>query len=176
MKSAIAFALAAALVPLALAPPAARAQGHPHGHAGHGTRGTKAAGQAQNASVREFTAAHHRMMAAMGQPYTGDPDIDFRVQMIPHHQGAIDMAKVALRHARDPFTRQLAESVIVEQQREIAEMRGWLARRGVEVAASPGPAHVIRWNSYRTPPGSNPGSLDERAGKSWYPGSGAPSR
>ena len=115
------------------------------------------------------------MMRDMNQPYTGDPDIDFRVQMIPHHQGAIDMARVALRHANDPFTRQLAESVIVEQQREIAEMRAWLANRGVQVPTQDGPRHVIRANSFRSTP-SNPGSLDERVGKSWAPGSGAPRR
>lgn len=69
----------------------------------------------QTLATREFIAAHHKMMAAMDQPYTGDPDADFRIQMIPHHQGAIDMARVALSRAKDPWTRQLAEAIIVEQ-------------------------------------------------------------
>ena len=90
------------------------------------------------------------MMRDMSVPYTGDPDVDFRVQMIPHHQGAIDMARVALRHATDPWTRQMAEGVIVEQQREIAEMQQWLARRGVTPPVGGQPRHTITANSYRT--------------------------
>ena len=136
-------------------------------HAGHGTM------QNQTPSTRELTAVHHKMMRDMNQPYTGDPDIDFRVQMIPHHQGAIDMARVALRRANDPFTRQLAEAIIVEQQREIYDMRNWLARRGVRAPEGGRPYHIIGWNSYRTLP-ENPGALEETQSKSWAPGSGVP--
>ena len=75
------------------------------------------------------------MMRGMSVPYTGDPDVDFRVQMIPHHQGAIDMARVALRHAKDPWTRQMAEGVIVEQQREIAEMQAMAGAPGHHTAS-----------------------------------------
>lgn len=154
------------------------------GHGGHGAhgpgagkggKGARAGAAPRNASVQELQAAHHKMMRDMNQPYTGDPDVDFRVQMIPHHQGAIDMARVALRHARDPFTRQLAEAVILEQQREIAEMRAWLGNRGVSVSAPSDPTYVTRWNSYPSRSVS-PGSRDESAGKSWAPGSGAPRR
>lgn len=124
-------------------------------------------------ATREYTAAHHKMMRGMNLPYTGDPDADFRIQMIPHHQGAIDMARVALRRATDPWTRQLAEAIIVEQQREIRDMQGWLARRGFHVPEGGTPLHVIGWNSYRTL-SPTPGSLEETQGTSWTPGSGMP--
>jgi hypothetical protein len=113
------------------------------------------------------------MMRDMAVPYTGDPDVDFRVQMIPHHQGAIDMARVALRHANDPWTRQMAEGVIVEQQREIAEMQQWLARRGVTPPPGGQPRHTITANSYRTIP-EEPGTRAELRGQSWAPGMGVP--
>lgn len=90
------------------------------------------------------------MMRNMAVPYTGDPDVDFRLQMIPHHQGAIDMAKVAMQHAKDPWSRQLAEAIIVEQQREIMQMRGWLASHGVTSPTGADPTHIMGANSYRS--------------------------
>jgi uncharacterized protein (DUF305 family) len=66
------------------------------------------------------------MMAA--KP-TGDPDRDFAAMMIPHHQGAIDMAKVELIYGRDPALRRLAQGIIVEQQQEIELMQRSLSER-----------------------------------------------
>jgi len=60
-------------------------------------------------------------------PMTGDPDRDFLAMMIPHHQGAIDMARLVLVHGRDPLTRQLAEEIMASQQAEIGSMQGRLA-------------------------------------------------
>ena len=80
------------------------------------------------ASTREYKEAHRKMMKDMHKPFTGDPDVDFRVHMIPHHQGAVDMAKIALKHAKDPETKKMAEDVIKEKDREVAEMRAWLKK------------------------------------------------
>ena len=60
-------------------------------------------------------------------PVTGDPDRDFVSMMMPHHRGAIEMAKVELRYGRDPELRRLARDVVAAQQREIAEMDRWAA-------------------------------------------------
>lgn len=140
---------------------------HDHGSTGHAAH---AGASVEAPATREFMAAHARMMSAMTMPYTGDPDVDFRIQMIPHHQGAIEMARVAIRHARDPWTRQLAEAVIVEQQREIAEMQAWLERRGATVPPGGQPSHVAG-DAYRTRP-AEAGSRAEAVGQSWAPGAG----
>jgi uncharacterized protein (DUF305 family) len=68
------------------------------------------------------------MMRAMhAAPPLGDPDRDFLAMMIPHHQGAIDMARALLIHGRDPIVRQLAADIIATQQAEIDSMNARLA-------------------------------------------------
>lgn len=65
-----------------------------------------------------------RMMKDMHDPgYTGQPDSDFLAMMIPHHEGAVEMARLVLIHGRDPMVRQLAEDIIASQTVEIAAMR-----------------------------------------------------
>ena len=94
-------------------------------HAGHG-----GAAPARNepASTRDLRAANDRMHRDMAIRYTGHADRDFAAAMIPHHQGAIDMAQVQLRHGTDPEMRRLAEEIIAAQEREIAQLRAFLAR------------------------------------------------
>ena len=69
-------------------------------------------------------------------PRTGDPDSDFVTLMIPHHQGAIDMAKTQLLYGTDPQMRRLAQAIITEQQSEIALMHLWLKQRAALWARS----------------------------------------
>ena len=71
----------------------------------------------------EITQANARMHDAMEIVPSGDSDRDFAQMMIPHHQGAIDMALVLLKHGRDERLKRLAQSIIVEQGQEIAYMR-----------------------------------------------------
>lgn len=61
-------------------------------------------------------------------PMTGEPDHDFAAMMIPHHQGAIDMAKAELLYGKDPVLRRLAQEIIVTQNAEIQVMQQQLAR------------------------------------------------
>ncbi len=61
-------------------------------------------------------------------PRNGVPEHDFITMMIPHHQGAIDMAKAVLLNTSDPELRNLAQGIITEQQNEIRVMQAWLAR------------------------------------------------
>lgn len=75
------------------------------------------------AFLAENDEAMERMMAAMHVAPTGDIDRDFVAMMIPHHQGAIDMARAVLRSSRNEAVRRLAQEIIVTQQDEIRVMR-----------------------------------------------------
>jgi uncharacterized protein (DUF305 family) len=73
--------------------------------------------------------AMNNMMANMMVTYTGDADVDFVNGMIPHHQGAIDMAKVELQYGKDPALQKLAADIVKAQEGEIAFMQEWQKKR-----------------------------------------------
>jgi uncharacterized protein (DUF305 family) len=79
---------------------------------------------------KAFAASMKTMMTSMNVKPTGKPDKDFALMMIPHHQGAIDMAKVELQYGTDPELRQLATDIVAAQDKEIAQMKAWLERNG----------------------------------------------
>jgi YVTN family beta-propeller protein len=73
--------------------------------------------------LAENRAAMDRMMTGMDVKPSGDVDRDFAAMMIPHHQGAIDMARAELRHGKNELLRRIAQEIIVDQQQEIGAMR-----------------------------------------------------
>lgn len=116
----------AVLASLALASAASAALAQHAGHHNHGS----APKAADNASTKAFKTANDKMHKDMDIAFSGDADVDFIEGMIPHHQGAIDMAKVVLAHGKDPETRKLATEIIAAQEKEIAFMRDWLKKKG----------------------------------------------
>ncbi len=83
----------------------------------------------ENPSDKEFRASMMKMNRDMKMSPTGDTDMDFAMMMIPHHQGAVDMARVELEYGTDPELRKLARNIIAAQKREIALMKKWEAQR-----------------------------------------------
>lgn len=125
----------------------AGAAGEMAGHAHHGVAAPQADAARHPAEfqrfIREMDRDMQQMMTDMHAPgYTGNADADFLAMMIPHHQGAVDMARLALIHGRDPLTRRLAEEIIASQSAEIAAMRARLEilRRGTDAAPGGFPA------------------------------------
>ena len=114
-------------------------------HAGNGVRGGRHAigplpfcPTAVNGSDSTFYAemlkVHTRMHQDMEIVPAGNPDRDFARMMIPHHQGAIDMALVELKYGCDKRLRRLALGIIVEQGQEIAYMRSLLVTPSTETS------------------------------------------
>ncbi|WP_296577553.1 DUF305 domain-containing protein [Phreatobacter sp.] len=81
---------------------------------------------ATSPSTRAFEEANAKMHRDMAIAFSGNADVDFVRGMIPHHQGAIDMARVVLQFGTNEQTKKWANEIIAAQEREIAEMREWL--------------------------------------------------
>jgi uncharacterized protein (DUF305 family) len=103
--------------------------------------GVAAAGQAlrsvEASFLAENRAAMDKMMDDMDVKPSGDVDQDFAAMMIPHHQGAIDVAQSELRYGRNEQLRRIAQEIIVDQQQEIAVMRLALNQPAPPSQASP---------------------------------------
>jgi hypothetical protein len=92
-----------------------------------GVQGAPSQTANQSEAVKAYMAAMDKMHGPMAEGVQdGNPDRAFVRSMIPHHQGAIDMAKVVLQHGKDEQTKKWANDVIRDQQREIDEMLAWL--------------------------------------------------
>lgn len=88
------------------------------------------AGPDAAAAAKAFTEVNARMHRDMTMTFSGKADVDFMKGMIPHHEGAVDMAKVLLQYGKDPELRKLADDVIRTQNEEITMMRDWLRKNG----------------------------------------------
>jgi hypothetical protein len=99
--------------------------------------GSPAASSVEAPFLAEDQVAMDTMMAGMEVKPSGDVDQDFAAMMIPHHQGAIDMAQAELRHGANEQLRRIAQEIIVDQQQEIAAMRLALGQPLPPPAAAP---------------------------------------
>ena len=126
-----------------------------HGPTPHHVRGTMpvqyVADRSDSSSEQPFQSendvAMNKMMADMTVKPTGDVDRDFVAMMVPHHQGAIDMAQAVLRYGHNEQLRRLAQEIVVTQQQEIAAMRLAVGEELPSSVASP------------TQPGAMPSSM-----------------
>jgi uncharacterized protein (DUF305 family) len=98
-----------------------------------------------SATDDSFDAQMGRAMERMNQDMmvkpSGNYDRDFAAMMIPHHQGAVDMARIELQFGKDPVLRRLAQGIIVEQLQEIEVMNLELKQLPDTASAAPGQAH-----------------------------------
>jgi uncharacterized protein (DUF305 family) len=143
-------ALAKAIVTMAclsVAPALAQHQGHQMpmpGNSGHMMPGMKSqSSMPMNEASKAFAEANMKMHKDMAIAFSGNADVDFAKGMIPHHQGAIHMSMIVLKHGKDAVVRKLATDIIAAQKTEIAQMSAWLARNGSQ-APSADAAAIIK--------------------------------
>lgn len=82
----------------------------------------------QGASSMAFAKANSEMHTSMDIEFSGNADADFAKGMIPHHQGAVDMAKIQLQYGKDAELQKFAQGIIAAQEAEIKFMGEWLAK------------------------------------------------
>ncbi len=102
-------------------------------HHQHGAMAAAKAPVFVASTAKPFAALMDDAMAVMDEgmkraPMNGVAEHDFVTMMMPHHQGAVDMAKALLLYTKDPELRNVAQGIITEQQNEIKVMQAWLQR------------------------------------------------
>jgi uncharacterized protein (DUF305 family) len=115
--------------------------------------------------LSENAAAMDKMMADMAIKPTGDVDRDFVAMMVPHHQGAVDMAKAELKYGHNEQLRRLAQEIVVTQQQEIPAMRlalGEALPPSVASPTQPGEASPPQQGAM-TPPMSSQGGMSHHS-------------
>ena len=123
--------LAAAALALGLSGVAMAHESQDHaGHGGHDHAAMAATDKTDTRATKAFRDVDAEMHRNMDIRYSNDVDVDFVRGMIPHHKGAVGMAKVALQNSKDPEIRKLAEDIIKAQDVEIAQMEAFLRKRG----------------------------------------------
>lgn len=95
----------------------------------HAMHDIEASSAATGEAAKAYEEVNLKMHKDMAIEFSGNPDVDFARGMVPHHQGAIDMAKVVLKYGKDPELRKLAEEIIKAQDTEIGFMKSWLAKQ-----------------------------------------------
>jgi hypothetical protein len=110
-------------------------------------------------SLSENEAAMNKMMADTTVKPTGDVDRDFVAMMVPHHQGAIDIAKAFLRYGHNEQLRRMAQEIVVTQQQEIAAMRLAVGEQPLPSAASPTQPAPVPPPMSRTSMNASPDSM-----------------
>ena len=95
----------------------------PHQHEVSPSPGTPPASTAAESFTALMMQDMERMHRDMSIVPSGDPDRDFAAMMIPHHQGAVDMARAELQFGKNPVLRRLAQGIVVEQLQEIEVMQ-----------------------------------------------------
>jgi len=88
----------------------------------------QAMAQTMSPASKGYMDAMAKIQKDMPKDMTGDANVDFAHMMIPHHQGATDMAEVLLQHSKDPMLRKMAQKMIKAQAKEIADLQGWLKK------------------------------------------------
>nr|WP_232072432.1 DUF305 domain-containing protein [Paraburkholderia pallida] len=107
--------------------------------------------------LAENDAAMSKMMNGMSARPSGDVDRDFVAMMVPHHQGAIDMAQAELRFGHNEALRRIAQEIVVEQQQEIVAMRRALGQPLPPAAPAPDQQRPASVPPVHSQPLSQPG-------------------
>ena len=94
---------------------------------------------ANTPAAKAYAQAMDKMHKDMAIEFSDNAGADFARAMIPHHQGALDMAQVALQYAKDDEIRRIAQKTIDDQTKDIKELRSWLERhQSAATGSSPG--------------------------------------